>query len=145
LAVSKNPEATQRLLEVLEKESDRVQQVHYALCLRYCEAGWTYDLGRRVLDWYEKTKGWEGGASFAPFLANIVGEGLNRFSPEERKKLFETWRERPFATRLLMERSEPEQIADYGAVISRLVAELNREPASADRDALLDTTIAELG
>lgn len=145
LAVSKLPEATKRLVEVLEKEPDHVQQVHYALCLRYCETGWDFNLKRRVLDWYEKTKSWEGGASFAPFLANIVGEGLSRFTAVERKKLFETWRERPFATRLLMERSEPEQIADYGAVISRLVAELNREPASADRDALLDTTIAELG
>nr|AUN37405.1 hypothetical protein [uncultured bacterium] len=107
--------------------------------------GWTPELTSRYLTWYEKTKNWEGGASFTPFLANIVGEHIKRVSPKERQELVAAWQKHPFATQLVIERSQPADFADFTGTMGRLVADLGQAAPSKDRDELLDTTISTLG
>lgn len=120
LAFLDAPEAAEKILTAMETAPDKRSQIHYALTLRYLDAGWNFDRKRRLLDWYEKTRDWEGGNSFAPYLANIVGASLERFQPEERRALIASWAARPFATGLLLQNSRPEQIADFDQVLLAL-------------------------
>jgi putative heme-binding domain-containing protein len=140
LAVMQPSGTIDKLLAMLGKGMQE-EQIHYALCLRYVDKGWTYDQRVAYLDWYEKTKDWEGGASFAPFLANIVEAALENISHEERHKLLEAWKARPHAARLLVERSEPGDFSDFAKLMEKLIGDLYDTPTSPERDALLDAAI----
>ena len=145
LAVLQTPGAAEKIVAAMEAESDQAQRIHYAVTLRYLDAGWDVALKRRLLDWYEGTREWEGGASFAPYLANIVGGSLARCTPTDRVALLREWKERPFATRLLLERSKPDEIADHARLIEELLADFERLPAGAEREALIGLALGALG
>lgn len=146
VTVLQTPGAAAKLVDLLESAAPRQEmQIHYALVLRYLQEGWTFELKRRVLDWYDNTHTWEGGASFAPYLANIVGEQVGRFTPDERAALLRAWKQRPFATRLLIERSRPEEITDFADVLSRVLVDLQTASPSAQRGELTQAVIEALG
>jgi putative membrane-bound dehydrogenase-like protein len=139
------PEGTPLLIQALTHAETAAQQMHYALCLRYIKVGWTFDLKRQLLDWYETTRDLEGGNSLQGYLRNIVGGTLDSFTPEDRQQLLQTWAERPFATRLLLTQSQPEQVRDYDKVIGGLLADIEKQPGHAQLSELVSLTIDALG
>lgn len=131
------------LVKALELEKNSEQQIQFALCLSYLKTGWTIDLKKRYLDWYNKTADWEGGNSLQGYLRNIVTAALERYTPDERKQLLLTWKERPHATRLLVANSTPQQVTDYDAVIAKLLAEVETQPGSQELVSLTIDALAK--
>ncbi|MGH7126954.1 MAG: PVC-type heme-binding CxxCH protein, partial [Planctomycetaceae bacterium] len=145
LVVLKVPEATPKIVAAMEAAETKEQQIDYALTLRYADVGWDFDLKKRMLAWYEQTKDWEGGHSFGPYLANIVGAGLEHYTPAERKQLLLDWQKRPFATGLLIAHSRPEQIADFEQVILSILDPTKEPESFAEREKLVFEAIEALG
>jgi putative heme-binding domain-containing protein len=122
--------------------SHRETQMHAALCLRYLSGGWTPEGKQRLLDWYETTEPWLGGNSLQGYLRNIVAATLEHFSPEERRDLLAVWKQRPHASRLLLQYSEPAQLADFDATVSTVIREADAMP---NRRELANLAIDALG
>lgn len=144
LAVMQVPGAAEKIVQALEKAPTPGEQIHYALALRYLDAGWNLDTKRRLLDWYEQTRGWEGGHSMIPYLANIVGASLEKHTPAERKQLLTEWPQRPFASGLLIRNSQPGDVEDYVQVVGAILNDA-REQDSPGREELVATAIEALG
>ncbi len=145
LAFLQVPEAVPMLLEAMQRDTDQAHQIHYALCLRYLNVGWNLASKKKLLDWYEGTRNWEGGHSFGPYLANIVGACLDRYRPDERTLLLAEWKQRPFATGLLLGRSRPEQFGRFEETLKRILEEKLPPPIAARREELLAQAIEALG
>jgi putative heme-binding domain-containing protein len=143
LATLQTPGAAPALIEAIEKAPTPQHKIHYAMCLRYLKTGWTLDLKRRYLDWYETTKDMEGGNSLQGYLRNIVSGTFDYFSPEERKQFILAWKERPHATRLILSASEPEQIQDFEQVIAKLMTDSEAKGAEGEKE-MLSLTIEAL-
>jgi hypothetical protein len=79
--------AVERLLNALESEDDRAQQIHYAYCLSAIDAGWTQSELRRVLAWFDEAERWTGGLSFPGYLSAMRARITGLLSPEERIEL----------------------------------------------------------
>lgn len=139
------PGAAEKLIPLLVASTPKDMQIHYALTLRYLDKGWTYPLKEKLLDWYETTEHWEGGDSFVPYLANIVGATLTRFTAEDRKKLIESFERRPFATRLMLKRSGPLDIADYDVVLASAVGRIEKNPRLDSGGVMIAALIDSLG
>lgn len=148
LAALQMPGAIEKILTRAEKDKSQSMQVHYALCLRYLRTGWTADQKKRLTHWYEQTRAWEGGHSFAPYLANIFGATLQVFTPSEQRNLLVHWRQHPFVVKTALRHIAPEKISDYVAVAGGLWRELDKGEKAPLRDelkrALLDG-LAESG
>lgn len=113
IASLQTPGAAEKLVASLEKESVQEKQIHLALVLRYLNEGWNTDLKTRYIKWYETSKSLDGGHSFVPYLENIVSATFPRLTPQERLVLMESWKEHPYAARLLLRRSDPDKIDDF--------------------------------
>lgn len=75
----------ERLLASLESSRDsRAQQIHYFYCLRLLHEGWSAQQKHSLLAWYDATKDWRGGASFTPYLENILRDFEPAFTAEDR-------------------------------------------------------------
>ena len=144
LAAVQHRGATAKFVAQLASAETQAQQIHYALCLRYLKVGWNTELKQRLLEWYEGTRDWEGGASFVPYLANIVGATLEVFRPDERKQFLLQWKERPFSAGLLLRYSGPRDVADYDEVIG-LILEETREAADRGHRQLVSMAFRALG
>jgi len=144
MAVLQVPGAAAKIVRVLEAAPTRAKQIHYVLALRYLNAGWNPDLNNRLLGWYDSTRNWDGGNSFKPYLANILGASLGHVSSGERRDLAKNWRERPFAAALILRNSKPDQIEGFGQLMSSI---LNDDSGSAivGRDQLVGAAIEALG
>jgi len=145
LAALQVPEATEKILALLERTADHGHAVHYALVLRYLNAGWTPALKQRLFAWYDSTRDWEGGHSFAPYLANIVGASLDRDTPAERQQLLTQWKQYPFAATLLLSRTNPDEVQNFSGIVAGLFEELERQPGDAKLREMIDLTIQALG
>ncbi|HLJ11275.1 MAG TPA: HEAT repeat domain-containing protein, partial [Planctomycetaceae bacterium] len=135
LAYMQVPEAAAALIQAIDKSPTPQHKIHYAMCLRFLKSGWTLDLKRRYLDWYETTRDMEGGNSLQGYLRNIVTGTLEYYTPQERKQLILAWKERPHSTRLLLSASQPEQVQDFEQVVAKLMAELE-QPAAGSHELL---------
>jgi putative membrane-bound dehydrogenase-like protein len=136
MAVAQVPEATPELVSLLHKNPSPQERMHYALCLRYLKVGWTNDLKRSYLDWYEKTGDLEGGNSLQGYLRNIVAGTLDHFTPAERKQFILAWKERPHAARVIISASQPDQVQDFEQVIAQLMADSERKGADSEKEML---------
>lgn len=145
IAVLNVPGAIGPLMDRLTKSADQASQIHYALVLRYLDVGWTLDHKRRLLDWYDTTDGWEGGDSFVPFLNNILGATLAKYTPADRKSVLDDWSRRPFATRLVLQNSSPEQIEGFDQVVSNIADQASRQPKLDRSGKLMSVVIEALG
>ncbi len=87
LAASGPEGAVERLLEALEAEDDRAQQIHYAYCLSAIGDGWTDADLRRVFAWFDRAETWTGGLSFAGYLAAMRARITGLLSQEEKVDL----------------------------------------------------------
>ncbi|MDA1214952.1 MAG: HEAT repeat domain-containing protein, partial [Planctomycetota bacterium] len=144
LAFMQIPGAAERIVQLLENAPTQKQQIHLALTLRYLNTGWDFELKRRYLAWYNRTRGWEGGNSFVPYLANIVGAGLERYTPQERKQLLLSWADHPFAAGLILQNSQPEQIADFETVMTTLLDDSQQAEAKPGREEVVSVAIAAM-
>ena len=129
--------------ELDRKPGSPQEQIHYALCLRYLRDGWTFDLKKRYLDWYETTRDLEGGNSLQGYLRNIVTGTLEVYTPEERKELILAWKARPHATRVVLSASQPDQVRDFEQVVASLLADVERDPGAGGNE-MLSLTIDAL-
>jgi putative membrane-bound dehydrogenase-like protein len=143
VAVAQIPQTAALVAELGRKPGSPQEQIHYALCLRYLKDGWTFDLKKRYLDWYETTKDLEGGNSLQGYLKNIVTGTLEIYTPEERKELILAWKERPHATRVVLSASQPDQVRDFEQVVTRLLTDVEKDPAAGGQE-MLSLTIDAL-
>ncbi len=87
------PDGTvEKLVEALEScgtvdQADRAQAIHYARCLVACEKGWTGQLRRRYLKWFDVSADWDGGHSYRGYLMNFLRDFLRRVPEEEKLAL----------------------------------------------------------
>jgi HEAT repeat protein len=145
LAFLQVPGAAEKLVTILEKSPTQAEQIHYALVLSYLNSDWTFPLKRRYLDWYEGTRTWEGGHSFSPYLANIVGASIERLEPTERRALLIEWQKRPFAAGLILANSRADQVPGFDKILTNILT-APVPPKEAERyEALVTTAIEALG
>ncbi|QDU78764.1 Cytochrome c [Polystyrenella longa] len=137
-------EATPKLVEYLEAAADQETQIRLAMFLSYKRNGWTPDLQRQYLSWYEGTRSWEGGNSFVPYLANIVSSGISKYSPEDRKALLLEGVSRPFASSLILNTSKPEEIADFESVVTTILSDAEQSKGAGSEE-LVNVLISSLG
>jgi putative heme-binding domain-containing protein len=139
-----------KLMKALEaSKDDRMQQIHYAYCLRLLKDGWTDADKATLAAWYEGTKTWNGGHSFTPFLENIFRETLQAYTAAERKALLAQADRMPLAALVLAQRlqtdAQPELLPDLKALQGRLAKEApahrGKELKQAVEDAVVRTTI----
>ncbi|HEY3965711.1 MAG TPA: HEAT repeat domain-containing protein [Planctomycetaceae bacterium] len=136
VAVLQAPDAVPTCMKVLINSTSPQEQIHYAMCLRYAKEGWTFDLKKSYLDWYETTKELEGGNSLQGYLRNIVTGTLDYYTPEDRKQFILAWKERPHATRVVISASQPEHVKDFDQVVVMLLADLDQQPAGGGSEML---------
>ncbi|MBS0263610.1 MAG: HEAT repeat domain-containing protein, partial [Planctomycetes bacterium] len=144
LCVLQDPQAPALFIEQLRKSTSAQEQIHYAMCLRYAKQGWTSDLKKAYLDWYETTKDLEGGNSLQGYLRNIVTGTLEYFTPEERREFILAWKERPHATRVVLAASQPNQVQDFEQVVAKLLADIENR-GSAGGGEMLALAVDALG
>lgn len=144
LAVLNVEGAAPKILRLVETAKTHGEQLHYALTLRYLNAGWTFDLKRRLMDWYEGTRGWEGGNSLTGYVSNIVGAITEKFTPEDRKYFVLQWAKRPAGVALIVRVSQPEQIASFEKIVSDLLEESGKKARPGQED-LIAAAIQSLG
>lgn len=61
-----------------------VTQLHYAFVLRNVKQGWTLPERKAYFGWFDRARGWNGGASYQGFLRNIEREAFENASEHER-------------------------------------------------------------
>lgn len=95
---------------LLESSSNRQQQIHYFYCLRLlANEPWTAEQKRALVDWYDSTKGWQGGHSFTPFLENIFREILAAYTVGERRELLKHAEQQPLVALVLAQRLQTDR------------------------------------
>jgi hypothetical protein len=62
------------LQAIAGKKADRMQQIHYAYCLRQLRTGWTPETAQALTKWYDEARAWTGGSNLAPFLESVYKE-----------------------------------------------------------------------
>jgi putative heme-binding domain-containing protein len=136
--------AAAKIMPLVEKAQTNGEQLHYALVLRYLDVGWNGPLATRLMDWYETTRGWEGGHSLTGYVSNIVGATSERFTPAERRDFILQWPKRPAGAALIVRSSEPQQIADFDRILTGLLDEEGRQPRAGEED-LIAAAIQSMG
>jgi putative heme-binding domain-containing protein len=136
--------AAAKIMPLVEKAQTNGEQLHYALTLRYLKTGWNFDLKQRLMNWYEGTRGWEGGNSLTGYVSNVVGATSEKFTPEERNYFVRHWRKHPAGAALIVRVSQPDQIANFEKIISEFLDEAGHKSVPGEED-LITAGIASLG
>ncbi len=76
-----------KLVDLLDKAPTQEEQMEYARSLRVVKAGWTPDLRKRYLSWFNRAAGYRGGSSLAGFLKNMKADALKNVGEEEKADL----------------------------------------------------------
>lgn len=145
LAAVQMADAVAKIVDAMQSAPSQADAIHYALMLRYFEAGWSFNSKQFLLDWYESTREWEGGHSFQPYLANIVGATLERYHPDDRKELLLRWNSRPFASALMIRNSRPDQVEDFEQLVHTILEASIRSSDTARYDQVVSAAIEVLG
>ncbi|MGI9518090.1 MAG: c-type cytochrome [Pirellulaceae bacterium] len=74
-------------MQLLEAAPTQEEQIHYVICLRLAERGWTTELRRQYLQWFVRSAVFQGGKSFAGYLRQARDEFIERLSDDEKKTL----------------------------------------------------------
>ncbi|MGE3804164.1 MAG: HEAT repeat domain-containing protein [Gemmataceae bacterium] len=92
-----------KLLTALEAaDDDKAQQIHFFYCLRLLKEGWTAAQKQELIDWFESTRNWSGGASFNGFLANILRDASDIFTAEDIARILSQGEKTPRTTGALL-------------------------------------------
>lgn len=145
LAKLQVPEANEKLLVAMETAPTQQLQVHFALCLRYLDAGWTTEGKQRFIQWYDRSSTFDGGHSFVPYLENIVSATFPRLTPTERHDLLADWKSHPYATRLLLRRNNVNEIEDAPALLEQVIADTQAKPTTPYSAEVYDLCLDALG
>ena len=144
LAVLQAPGAAEKLVGALENAGSQSRQIHYAHVLAYLNEGWTTALRERLMSWYEGTQDWDGGHSMQPYIANLVGASVDRFTPAERGQIVQSWATRPYGASLVLRQSRPEQVAGFDRILKSILDE-NSAARTRGREELVALAIRSLG
>jgi putative membrane-bound dehydrogenase-like protein len=136
--------AAEKIMRLVETSPDHGVQLHYALTLRYLNTGWTFDLKRRLLAWYETTRDWEGGNSLTGYCSNVIGATTERFAPGDRKYFVQHGSQFPASAALLVRICKPEEIADYEKLLGGLLSDSTTKNGRGG-DELVAAAIQSLG
>jgi putative heme-binding domain-containing protein len=99
------PEVSSKLLSALfASEGDKQQQIHLFYCLRLIPKGWSEKDRVALAAWYDATRTWTGGHSYAGFLANIFRECLSGYTEADRTALLASADKQPQAALVLLQR-----------------------------------------
>lgn len=130
------------LTALLAAANDRQQQIHYFYCLRLLHEGWTPEEKQKLLAWYESTRTWKGGHSFAPFLENILRDLMPAFTPEDRAAVFAKAEQMPITTTTLLRAVKPEQLPPAGT-LADLFARVRRGGKAIEKSAELRSAVVD--
>ncbi|MFN0205232.1 MAG: family 16 glycoside hydrolase [Planctomycetota bacterium] len=83
------PDGVHKLLNALENEPSRQEQIHYAYCLRAMRTGFDSNNKARFIEWFRKAQTWAGGASFQGYIIYMMSE-FDAFLSDAEKKLLRT-------------------------------------------------------
>ena len=95
LVAANDPTAAAKTVELLEQAPTQEEQIHYALCLRALDLGWTPDLRTRYFSWFNQAQSLRGGNSFGRFILNIRKEAIDRLDAATREQLKEVIEKQP--------------------------------------------------
>lgn len=145
LAYLQVPGTAERLTALLTGPMSHQAAIHTFLCLRFLSKGWTADSNAALLKWYETTGDWEGGHSLQGYLSNIMEGSLHHYSGRELAGCLERWPDFPLTNRLLLERAEPDRVADFVAVIERLLNKAEKLTNQSGREETITLATNALG
>jgi putative heme-binding domain-containing protein len=80
----KAPNAAAKTVALLEKAPTQEEQIAYASDLRVLDNGWTPELRKRYLSWFQKAAGYHGGNSVPGFMRNIRVDATAHLSASEK-------------------------------------------------------------
>ena len=75
--------------------------------LRSLHDGWTPETTKAMTSWYEGTRGWTGGAGFAPFVESIYRDCASGFPVADKKAILDEAEKTPLAATALTGPSWP--------------------------------------
>ncbi|MCC9655135.1 c-type cytochrome [Rhodopirellula halodulae] len=81
------PGSTESVLAAMQNSPSQESQIHYAMALRAAKEGWSQDLRRDYLAWFNEMKTARGGMSFGGFLDNIKKVTVDALSDEDKQSL----------------------------------------------------------
>jgi hypothetical protein len=94
-----------RLLKAMGAQKDeRLQQVHYAHCMRSLRTGWTPESVKAITVWYDGTRIWTRANSQVLFLESIYKESCDGFAIAEKQSILEQAEKVPLAATALARR-----------------------------------------
>jgi putative membrane-bound dehydrogenase-like protein len=89
IAALQVPGGIGKLLREIEKTGStdsldaRADAIHYARCLMGITDGWTWDERLRFLKWYDVSRDWKGGHSYAGFINNFLRDTVKQLNEKE--------------------------------------------------------------
>jgi putative heme-binding domain-containing protein len=89
------PDVIPRTLRLLDEARTQEQQIHYVMCLRDVERGWTLGHRQHLFGWFARAAAQRGGLTFAEYLDQIKRDAVSRLPAREREALADLLRERP--------------------------------------------------
>jgi putative heme-binding domain-containing protein len=111
------PGVIPRTLGLLEEARTQEQQIHFVMCLRDVERGWTFDQRRRLFGWFARAGAQRGGVDFGEYVDQIKRDLVKPLDARQRAALADLIRERPPA--------DPTVVLKKRAIVRRwTVAEL---------------------
>jgi putative heme-binding domain-containing protein len=82
-----DPSVVEKTIELLKTAPTQEEQIHYALCLRVANNGWTLASREVYFNWFLKAAALQGGHSFGGFLNNIRNEAIEKLTAKEQAQL----------------------------------------------------------
>ena len=82
-----DPDSTASVVAALQNSPSQESQIHYAMALRAAKEGWSKDLRRDYLAWFNEMATARGGMSFGGFLDNIKKVTVERLSDADKQSL----------------------------------------------------------
>jgi putative heme-binding domain-containing protein len=102
LAALGAPGVIPRTLKLLQRAATQEQQIHYAMCLRDIQNGWTTAHRQRFFGWLARSGAHRGGFTFSEYMDRIRHDAVEHLDPTERETLADLIRvqrsEDPYAT-----------------------------------------------
>lgn len=132
---------TELIQGILNAKDDRAQAIHYFYCLRVVKDQFEPDLKQKLLEWYDGTKTWTGGASFTPFLENILKDYNDVFTPADRATFFAKAEKFPQTAMVLFRMTKPESLPppeNLGELYLKLSAKTNLPRLNEFKEGILD-------
>ncbi len=81
------PSAAAKSTALLAAAPTQEEQIDQARHLRFLTTGWTLETRRSYLDWFNKARGFHGGANFGDFMKEMRGAALANVSAEDKVNL----------------------------------------------------------